>query len=133
MLGEMLRTQQQLNRLFSGLRLGAAQDFPPVNVWVSAEGALLTASVPGVPVDQIDVTVHQNTLTLRGKRDPEAVDEQAVVHRQERVHGPFSRTVVLPFRVDSDKVSARCERGVLIAELPRPAADKPRQIKIASA
>jgi HSP20 family protein len=47
------------------------------------------------------------------------------------MHGPFARTIVLPFRVDADKVSARFDRGVLTLELPRPAADRPRQIKVA--
>jgi len=54
------------------------------------------------------------------------------VHRQERATGAFARTVVLPFRLDADKVSARFERGVLALSLPRPETDKPRQIKIAS-
>jgi HSP20 family protein len=75
--------------------------------------------------------VHQDTVTLRGKRDPEIMGgEDVIVHRQERAHGPFSRTVVLPFRVDADQVSARFDRGILILELPRPAADKPRRIAI---
>jgi HSP20 family protein len=69
---------------------------------------------------------------LRGQREPEQVGEDATVHRQERATGPFARTVVLPFRLDADKVSARFERGVLALSLPRPEADKPRQIKIAS-
>jgi HSP20 family protein len=49
------------------------------------------------------------------------------------VRGAFNRTIVLLFRVDADKVSARFERGVLVLELPRPSADQPRQIKINSA
>jgi HSP20 family protein len=60
------------------------------------------------------------------------VGEDAIVHRQERATGAFARTVVLPFRLDADKVSARFERGVLALSLPRPETDKPRQIKIAS-
>ena len=86
-----------------------------------------------VSPDQLDVTVHQDTVTLRGKREPEALDGDAVVHRQERPQGPFTRTVVLPFRVDADRVSARFERGVLTLELPRPESDKPRKVRIAHA
>jgi HSP20 family protein len=130
---DMRRTQDQMNRLFGGLRFAQAREFPAVNVWVGATGALVTAEIPGVVPDQMDVTVHQNTITLQGKRDPEVVDSEAVMHRQERAHGPFNRTIVLPFRVDADKVSARFERGVLTLELPRPSADQPRQIKITSA
>lgn len=131
---EMRRAQEEMNRLFGGLRFVPRPEFPPVNVWAGADGAVVMAEVPGVSPDQIDVTVHQDTLTLRGKRPPEAVGEDVVVHRRERVHDDtFARTVVLPFRVDADKVSARFDRGLLTLELPRPAAEKPRQIKIARA
>jgi HSP20 family protein len=129
----MRRTQDQINRLFEGMGLPTAE-YPPVNVWVSPEGAVMTAAVAGVKPDQVDITVHQNTLTLRGDREAEAQGEgEVIVHRQERVLGPFSRTIVLPFRVDADRVSAKFERGVLTLTLPRPAADQPRRIKITTA
>jgi HSP20 family protein len=134
MFRDMRRTQEQINRLFGGLRFSAAAEFPPVNVWVGSEGAILATEAAGVSADKVDITVHQNTVTLRGQRDPEGQDYgDAVVHRQERVVGPFSRTIVLPFRVDADRVSAKFERGVLMLTLPRPSADQPRRIKIASA
>jgi HSP20 family protein len=132
-LRDMRRTQDQINRLFQGMSLPAAE-YPPVNVWVSPEGAVMTAAVAGVKPDQVDITVHQNTLTLRGEREAEAQGEgEVIVHRQERVLGPFSRTIVLPFRVDADRISAKFERGVLTLTLPRPAADQPRRIKITAA
>lgn len=137
MLREMRRTQEEMNRLFGGLRfppsLSLRTEFPPINLWAGADGAIVTAEVPGVNPDQIDVTVHQDTVTLHGKRDPEVIDENAIVHRQERQHGAFTRTVMLPFRVDANKVSARFDRGVLTLELPRPEMDKPRHIKVAHA
>ena len=133
MVQEMRRVQEQMNRAFGGLRLGVGTEFPPVNIWAGADGAIVTAAIPGVSPDQIDITVHQNTVSLRGKRDPEPVGDDVVVHRQERVSGPFARTIVLPFRVDADKVSARFERGMLVLELPRPEADKPRHIKVGQA
>ena len=129
---EMQRTQEEMNRLFGGLRLAVRPEFPPVNVWAGPEGALVMAEVPGANPEQLEVTVHQDTVTLRGKRDPEVMEEDAA-QRQERVHGSFARTIVLPFRVDADKASARFDRGVLTLELPRPPADKPRQVKVARA
>jgi len=130
---EMRRAQDEMSRRFGGLRLAQQPEFPAVNMWAGPDGAIITAQVPGVSPDRIDVTVHQDTVTLRGKRDPEPLDGEVIVHRQERAHGPFMRAIVLPFRVDADKVSARFERGVLTLELPRPAADRPRQIKVAQA
>lgn len=130
---EMRRLQQDMNRIFGGLRVAVPSEYPPVNVWVGADGAIVTAEIPGVAPDQIDITVHQDTVTLRGKREPAIPEKDVTVHREERVTGTFARTLVLPFRVDSEKAAARFERGILILELPRPQADKPRQIKITSA
>jgi HSP20 family protein len=128
---QIRRAQDEMNRLFASPRFALRPEFPQVNVWAGADKAILKAEVPGVSPDQLDVTVHQDIVTLRGKRDPEKVDGEAIAHRQERMHGSFARTIVLPFRVDADKVSARFDRGVLTLELPRPAADRPRQIKVA--
>jgi HSP20 family protein len=83
--------------------------------------------------DQLDVTVHQDTVTLRGRREPEQVEGEVVVHRRERPYGPFTRTFILPFRVDADRVSAGFTRGILTLELPRPESDKPRHVKISHA
>ena len=130
---ETRRAQDEMNRLLGGLRLPRSTDFPPVNVWAGADGTTVMTQVPGVNPDELDITVHQDTVTLRGKRDAEPQDADTIVHRQERPLGPFTRTIVLPFRVDADKVSARFDRGLLTLELPRPEADKPHQIRIARA
>ena len=103
-LRDLRRAQEDMNRLFGGVRFAPRSEFPAVNVWAGADGAIVTAEVPGVSPDQIDVTVHQDTVTLRGKREPEAAAGDAVEHRRERTYGPFVRTVVLPFRVDADQV-----------------------------
>ncbi|HEX9464085.1 MAG TPA: Hsp20/alpha crystallin family protein [Alphaproteobacteria bacterium] len=129
----MRQAQEEVNRLLGGLGgLGLATDteFPPVNVWTGADGALVTAEVPGISPDQIEITVHRDTVTLRGKRETETFGDNATVLRQERPSGDFARSVVLPFRVDPDKVAARFERGIVVLELPRPEADKPRHIKV---
>jgi HSP20 family protein len=128
---EMRRAQDEVNRIFGGLRFAARTEFPPVNIWAGEDKVILMAEMPGVSPDQVDVTVHQDTVTLRGKREPEAHGDDAVALRHERPHGAFVRTIVLPFRVDADKVAARFVQGVLTLDLPRPASDQPRQIKVA--
>ena len=127
---EMQRAQHEMNRLFGSLPSTARLEFPLVNLWANAEGAVVTAEVPGLSPEQIDVAVYQDTVSLSGKREPKMAGTDARVHRQERPHGAFSRTLVLPFHVDPDKVAARFDRGVLTLELPRPAADRPRKIQI---
>lgn len=130
---EMRRAQDEMNRLFGGLRFVPRTEFPPINMWAGESKVIVMAEIPGVSPDQIDITVHQDTVTMRGKRDPETIDGEATALRLERPHGAFVRTVILPFRVDADQVAARFSRGVLTLDLPRPAADQPRQIKVARA
>jgi HSP20 family protein len=123
---------REINRFFGDLRALPNIGFPPVNIWSSPEGAIVTAEIPGVTLDEIDVTVHQNTVSLRGKRDPEMTGREGVrMHLQERPHGPFARIIVLPFRADADNVSARFDRGILRIDLPRPEAEKPHKVRIA--
>ena len=108
----------------------SATEFPSLNLWTSPDGAIIAAEVPGVASEDLDITIQRDTVTVRGNRPPEPVDDSTVVQRQERPHGPFARTIVLPFRVDAEKASARFERGVVTLTLPRPEDDKPHQIKV---
>jgi HSP20 family protein len=129
--GQMQRAQADLNRLFGGLRFSSTTEFPLLNLWTSPDGAIVAAEVPGIVPEDLDITIRRDTVIVRGIRPPEPVDQGTLVQRQERTHGPFARTILLPFRVDADKASARFERGVVTLTLPRPEDDKPRQIKVA--
>ena len=102
---------------------------------IAYDSAILTAAVPGITADDLEIAVYLDTVTLRGNRklDPEVDGDNVTALREERTHGPFVRTIKLPFRVDADKAAARFERGILTLTLPRPEADKPHKIKIATA
>jgi HSP20 family protein len=127
---QMRQAQQVVNRLLGNLRLPTASSIPLLNIWIGHEGALITAEVPGVPDDGLEIAVHQNTVTLRGNRPSEPLPEGAVVHRRERMTGPFTRSVLLPFRVDGDRAAARFRNGVLSLEVPRAEADRPHRISV---
>lgn len=128
---EMRRMQSEMNRLFSDVGNVAGQEFPPMNLWAGEDSIVVTAEIPGVSGDSLDITVHEDVLTLKGKRETKAEDGEDVVwHRREIPSGSFTRTVRLPFRVDGDKVQAHCRNGVLEIELHRPEADRPRKIQI---
>lgn len=126
---ELRRTQSELNRLFGGLRL-QMRPFPAVNIWAGQDGAIVTAAIPGADPDNLEVTVQPQAVLLRGERIPEDIGEKAIQLRAERVHGSFSRTVVLPFRIEPGKVTANIDRGILTLDLPRPEEDRPRHIKL---
>jgi HSP20 family protein len=132
-LRQMRFAQRDMGRLFDNLRLAAPPAFPLMNIFTSADGAVVTAEIPGVVPEALDIAVHQNTVTLRGSRPAEPVGEDAVIHRQERITGAFVRNLVLPFRVDGDRATAKFRNGVLRLDLPRPDADKPHKINVSRA
>ena len=129
---DMQRAQADLNRMFGTMRFYPPPELPLLNLWTNPDGAIVAAEVPGVIPDDLEISIRRNTITLRGTRKGEPT-EDTVVLRQERVTGPFARNIVLPFRVDADKPSAKFERGVVTLTLPRPEEDKPHRISIARA
>jgi HSP20 family protein len=129
-LKDMQRLQEQLNRLFSSSP--QASEFPALNLWVSANDAVVRAEVPGVDPDQLELSIVNDTLTLRGARSLETSTLQESCQRQERGGGQFTRTVRLPFNIESQQVSAKCTNGILEIKLPRAEADKPRRINVVS-
>lgn len=130
---QMRSAQRDMSRVLDDLRLAAPPEFPLMNIWAGSDGAVVTAEIPGVVPEELDIAVHQNTVTLRGRRPAEPLADDALVHRQERRTGAFARNIVLPFRVDGDRAAAKFRNGVLRLDLPRPEADKPHKITVSRA
>jgi len=114
------------------MRFYPPPEFPLLNLWTNPDGAIVAAEVPGVSPDDLEISIRRDTVTLRGTRKGEPTDD-AVVLRQERRTGSFARNMVLPFRVDAEKASAKFDRGVVTLTLPRPEEDKPHRISISRA
>ena len=129
---DMERLQTQLNNLLNTVSPESAPDFPPINIWVSENGAIVSAEIPGVDPAEIDISIVQETLTLRGTRNLEPPKDAGTYHRRERGTGSFARTVELPFRVNGDGVEAKFCSGILCITLPRAEQDKPRKISVKS-
>ncbi len=135
-LEEINRLQEEMNRVFSRYNSPQARStsaYPPVNGWVNGDAVVLTAEVPGVRPEDLDISVMGRTLTLQGVRPPEQLPEGARLHRQERSHGRFSRALQLPYEVEADQVEAVFRNGVLTIRLPRAEADKPKKVRIKTA
>lgn len=133
---EMERLRREMNRLFSSFPARTdwgAPTYPAMNVWSNEEGAVVTAEVPGVNPDDLDIAVVGDTLTVSGKREPDTTDEGIRYHRRERGQGAFKRSIQLPFTVEASKVEAAFEDGVLNITLPRAEAEKPRKIVVKTA
>jgi HSP20 family protein len=132
---EVDRLQHDMNRLFeaySPMRMRPAPGYPAMNIWTSEQGIKLTAEVPGVHPEDIDINVVGETLTLSGERKADELKEDARYHRQERGYGKFTRSIQLPFSVDVNQVEATFKNGVLNIALPRAEEDKPRKIAVKS-
>ena len=134
---EVERLQREVNRLFSdtfSLAGGrTAPSYPAMNVWNNEDGIVVTAELPGVNPEDIDISVVGDTLTISGSRRPLELKEGERYHRRERRYGTFSRSFQLPFRVESDDVEAVFDNGVLHLSLPRAEVDKPKKISVKSA
>lgn len=131
--GEMERMRREMDRLFStspAYRLNPAPAYPAMNVWTNQDGAVVTAEVPGIDTEALNISVVGNTLTVSGNRTPYELREGETYHRRERGSGNFTRSFELPFGIEPGGVEAVYEKGVLQITLPRAEADKPRRIAI---
>ena len=132
---EMDQLQREMNRLFDSTSKGRvfnSPSYPAINIWTNEDGQVISAEMPGVHPDDIDIDVTGDALSISGERKPDEVAKDAYYHRRERSYGSFSRTVQLPFMVDTNKVEASFKNGVLLISLPRAEADKPKKIAIKS-
>ncbi len=128
---ELHSLQREMNRLFNGYdERTTLSRFPALNIWGDQEKMVVTAELPGMEPENIDIQVVENQLTLKGERPSDEPAEDAVCHRCERDAGTFTRTIRLPFAIESDKVTATYTNGILTLTLPRLEASKPKQIEI---
>jgi len=131
---EMERLRREMNRLFSDVPAASgAAAYPAINIWANEDGAIVTAELPGIKAEDIDISVVEDTLSLSGSREPEELEEGEAYHRRERSAGKFTRTFQLPYLVEAEGVEAVLEKGVLNITLPRAEADKPKKISIKAA
>jgi len=137
--GEMVSLRSAMDRLFedsfvspmSWRSLGNGETItPPIDVHETAEELVVTASLPGIRAEDLEITMTGQTLTLRGefKADDEIKREQYLY--RERRYGTFGRTVQLPVRVQGDRAEASFNEGILTLRLPKAEEVKPRQIRI---
>lgn len=111
-------------------RAGAPVAAPVFNIWADDSGAVLTSELPGVRLEELDITVSGKSITVKGTRDGEEVGEKARRARNERPAGAFERSFQLGFQVDASRVEAKLANGVLEVTLPRAENDKPRKITV---
>lgn len=129
-LPEMMQLQREMNRLFSSVGQKSPQDYPAINIWEKDQRAIVTAELPGIDPDKMDIAVAGDVLTIAASQAGAPLDQGEVYLRQERGTGTFKRDIQLPFAVNAQAVEAKYEKGVLIITLPRVEDDQPKKIKI---
>jgi len=126
--------RQEMDRLFRDFSGGTepffSRAFPAVNITEDAENFYVRGELPGIKAEDLDVSVVEGGLLIRGERKLATEDEQANYHRREREPGFFRRMIALPARVDSTKVSAKVKNGVFTITLPKAEEAKPRKISV---
>lgn len=130
---ELEALHEEMDRAISSMlgerRNVPRQRYPPLNVWLSQEGLIIDAELPGVDPKAVEITVAEDELTLRGKVNMDG-EKGWTTHRSERFSGEFSRTLRLPFRATPGGVNAVYKNGILRITVPRHEDEKPRRVPV---
>ena len=103
---------------------------PSVDIKETENDLVLKADLPDIDMKDVDIQIEHDTLTLRGERKFEKADKGQGYHRIERSYGQFVRCFSLPETLDTEKVKAGYQKGVLTVTLPKKEVAKPRSIKV---
>ena len=135
---DLMSLQSEMSRLLDSLQpgdvSGADNAWAPVLDLVEQDDSFqIEVDLPGVRPEDVDVTVDQNLLTVRGERKSTSTVAEENVRRSERRYGSFLRTISLPSHVDAEGIQADFEDGVLHITVPKAEQAKPRKIKVGTA
>jgi HSP20 family protein len=135
--GRLSTLSDELDRFFAAPLNGLARASQLLGGWTPAldlhedkDHLTVRVELPGVKKDDIDISLHDGTLSISGERKTEEQFKDAEVHRTERFVGRFQRTITLPSPVAADKVTAQYKDGILTITLPKTEEAKPKQIDV---
>ena len=103
--------------------------YPALSIWEDEHSLHAEAELPGLKMEDLELLVVGNELTVKGQRKDEH-PEGTTYHRRERGVGSFSRVIRLPIDIDADKVEATLKDGVLLITLPKAEKAKPRKVQV---
>jgi HSP20 family protein len=132
---EMQRLQRQMERLFEetlgpGLAAMRPGVYPMVNISEDPDHLYVRAELPGINPKELEITIHEGTLILRGERKIPEEAKDVSYHRRERESGFFRRVVALPTRVNPVQVEATYQDGIITIKMAKPEEIKPRKITV---
>ena len=128
------RLRSEVTRLFESPFGNLTQGFntwsPAIDLFEDKDNVIVKAELPGMKKEEIDVSLHEGTLTISGERKSEREEKEGETYRSERFYGRFQRSVLLPGSVSVEKVSANYKDGVLTITMPKSEEAKPKQIQV---
>ncbi|NKB69524.1 MAG: Hsp20 family protein [Candidatus Latescibacteria bacterium] len=130
---ELERLHGEMDQFLGGIRSEFTGANPPLSAHSSDDEVVVKVELPGVVGKDVDVSVEDKILTIKGVRPGEKAGEDEKYYRRERWTGEFARSVELPFQVETEAVEAQFSNGVLTVKLPRAEANKPKKIAVQSA
>ena len=132
---QLTSIRDEINRLFDSPAGNGGSDVfntwaPALDLYEDKDSLVLRAEIPGIKKEDIDISIHDNVISVSGERRNEKKYEASQTSREERFFGRFTRSLKLPKQVDTSKVKASYKDGVLTVTLPKAEEAKPRQIEI---
>ncbi len=135
---DIITLREKMNRLFEDavVSRGEEKDMisstwtPSVDIYETGNELVLTAEVPGVEEENIEIKIEDNTLSLKGERKFEKETKEENYHRIERSYGSFYRSFTIPRNVDQEKIKAEHDSGVLRITMPKKPESKPKTVKV---
>ncbi len=136
---DMEQMSHRMDRIFGYLRpcrmaprVGSEIGYFPLDISETEEAFEVEAALPGVKPDDVEVQVHGDTVTIKGKAKEEADEKGKDWLRRERRYGVFARSFTLPTDIDAENASADFENGLLKLRLPKSEAARPKTIKVST-
>ncbi|MBN1635683.1 MAG: Hsp20/alpha crystallin family protein [Deltaproteobacteria bacterium] len=127
------RFERNMDTMLSSMRNIRPAAYPALNVFSNEDDLVITSEIPGVDPEDVEISIEGDSLTIKGLRKADDLQPGEKWHRRERGNGNFTRTLRLPYNVESSRVVADYKNGVLMITLPRAEADKPRKIQVKTA
>jgi HSP20 family protein len=111
------------------LVVNGAGEFP-IDIYQDKDNLVVKAALPGVKPEEVDITIADDILTIKGEHKEEQEAKEDDYLYRERYYGAFSRSVALPVKVKGDKAEAAFEEGVLTLTMPRADEAKPKKVRV---
>ena len=132
---EFDRIRREMDRLWDSFFEGspmrrAGEWLPSIDVSETKSDLVIKAELPGMDPKDIDISMNNGFLTIKGEKKHEREEKDENYHLVERSYGSFSRSVQLPGEVQSEKIKASFKNGVLIVKIPKPKESKKKEIRI---